>query len=375
MSIEEYFISREYIKPLVTAGDLDALCLHALSLGSHELHITGGECPMMEINNRMYAISPRVCEAGELKELVRNAFSDRRLSNVLSGEEQDVSYDIKKSRDESERFRVNISAGFRHGDSISLAMRSIPTSIPTCEKIGLPRELVDECNAVERGVIVMAGATGTGKSTTMAALIKERLVNGGRSERFYSAEAPVEFLHNYEPSNQSTILQAEIGIHVQSFRVAVRNILRRNTSLFLLGETRDKETVEALMRAGIVGPLAYTTVHATSVSTIIPRMIGEFKSEERDAALSLVVNGVKVFCAQALLVRNDGSRVACREYLIVSNEVRSILEKATPTDVEEVVGGLLRTHGVSMFQCAQELYERGEIDNAQLRAVEREYGG
>ena len=375
MSLDQYMMPDRLIAPLISKSDLERVCLHAVDCGAHEIQITGGEPPLIVVGKAQWPLSERPIGPDEVKELVRAAFGDRRYQEVLGGEPQDCSFVVRRGRDQSDRFRVNISSGYRLGESISLGMRRIPNDIPAAEALGLPPDLVDYCTELQRGAIIFAGATGTGKSTSMAALIKHRLMHGGRCERFYSAEAPIEFVHDYKPPNPSTMLQAEVGKDIKSFAAGVRNILRRNTTLFLVGETRDAETTEALLRGASVGPLTYTTCHATNVPTIIPRLFGEFERAARDAAISLIVGGTRLYVAQTLLNKKGGGMVACREYLkVTSAEVADALETKTQENAKTRMKEILAEYGVSMPSSAEDLFNQGLIEQEELDHVRREYG-
>lgn len=373
MSIEKYFIEGGIQGPFSTREDMEKMSLHAVNSGAHELYITGGEQPYLLHGKDMWPMAPRTISISEIKDAVRSTFGDRRLQGVLGGQPQDFAWEVSTGRNSSERFRVNISSGYRYGSSIGIVLRAIPSVIPTVTDLGIPEELVKFNLNVERGAVFMAGVTGSGKSTTIASLIKDRIMRGGRCEKVYTAESPVEFLHNYETTLPCTVLQAEIGPDIDTFSGSVRNILRRNTSLFLLGETRDAVTVEALLRAAVVGPLVYTTCHANSVSKAIPRLIGEFPNSERDAALSLIIAGSRLFCAQTLLRRKGGGMIACHEYLEVTEEVRMILDKANQETIERVVKSVLATHGVPMLTSAKKHYEAGLITEKEYEMVCREY--
>lgn len=371
---DKYFMDRDPALPFTGRKDLEELCRHAIHNGSHEIHITAGETPFILISKDLFAVGKRDLGISEVKDLVQYAFSERRLQSLLSGEPQDLSFTVPTGRRTSLRFRVNISAGLRCGESISMVLRSIPTEIPSTEEVALPTDLVEYCTSLASGVVIFAGATGTGKSTSMASLIKHRMLNSSIGERFYSAEAPVEFLHNYDTPSGCTMIQAEVGTHIESFATAVRNILRRNTTLFLLGETRDAETVEALMRAGSVGPLAYTTCHANDVVRTIPRLIGVFPMAERESALYNISQGTRLYVAQTLLKRKGGGMVACREYLMPDRQMADQIGLCTPDNVAQLMRELLLERGTTMGCSAQMLLEAGHIDESEREMVRREYG-
>ena len=286
MSLDAYYMPSTMFRALVTKSDLDAMCVHAVEKGGHELQINVNETPYAQIGSDLWSISPRESMAGEMDELVRNAFGDRRMASAHGGEPQDFSYSVKTGRNQYIRFRVNVTAGYRKGDGLCIVMRHIPTNIPDVEDIDIPPVLLRSCTELRDGLVMVSGVTGTGKSTTLASLIKHRLTTSGESEKFCSAEAPVEFLHDYDTPKPCTIQQLEVGSKIPTFEAAVRNILRKSSSIFLLGEARDKVTIEALMHAVDVGPLCFSTCHARSVSETIPRLIGTFPREARDAALS-----------------------------------------------------------------------------------------
>lgn len=372
---ESLYIDEGFLPTLATKDDLFDLCRHAVDIGAYEVRLVGGERPWACINTGLYPMAPRRLTPDELKNVVSETFGARAVADVLGGTPWDPSIQVVRGREEKpDRFRVNITSVYRRGDSIMLVLRYIPSKIPTTTQIGLDEGLVNYINRLENGVVMFVGTTGTGKSTSLASLIKHRLEFGAGSERLVTAEAPVEFVYD-EVDGEQTIAQMEVGRSIGSFSEAIENYLRQNPSMFLLGEARDAETINAALHAGVTGPLVFTTAHANDVAGTIPRLLNSFPPDQKHSAMMSMIDGLNVIVAQKLLpLPDDAGRVAVRETLIITEEVREELRACAPETIGRKVREILRSQGSTMTQAGQKLLEEGVISADVYERLKFTYG-
>ena len=252
-----------------------------------------------------------------------------------------------------------------------IVMRHIPQKIPTLQDIAMPDEITDHAMALDRGVVMFVGAVGTGKSTSMASIIQHRL-QANPSETFVSGEEPIEF--TYDDADAS-VFQMEVGRNIGSFKQSIRNFLRQTPSIYLLGEARDAESIDMVIRAGSVGPLVFTTGHAKDIVSTIPRLVGEYELQERDTALETIIEGLNMIVSQTLVPSVCGTkRVALREYLIMTESVKEALHEATVKTVRSIMREVMRSNGVSMRTAAERAFAEGKISEATLNKTVMAYG-
>ncbi|GFE66950.1 type IV pilus twitching motility protein PilT [Litoreibacter roseus] len=269
------------------------------------------------------------------------------MSLVSAGRALDFSYEKKIDRKRSQRFRVNAVGEQRFGtNGVQITLRVLPDKTPTLEEVGLEEELHDRLEPTS-GIIVVAGATGHGKSTTMAAMTRCHLENAKRSRKIVDLQAPIEYtfrdIDTDTADTPSFISQSEVGIgrNIPNFAEGIRAAMRRAPAIINVGESRDRESMEACIEACLTGHLVNTTTHAGSIAEALRRMAFLFPPEEQAVRSFDLMTSLNMIVWQRLLQRADGKgRIALREYLVFDQRIRSrfldrpVLEWATL--VEEI---------------------------------------
>jgi twitching motility protein PilT len=303
------------------AFDLD-YCLRLLvESGGSDLHLKVPAPPVMRIDGVMRRIENLARLSREDTDGAVLAMLDEpaRLKEFAEENEVDFSYSIPGVA----RFRVN---AFKQRGSTSLVIRAIPVDIQTIDDLKLPpviRELAEE----ERGIVLLTGTTGSGKSTTLAAMIDH--INSTRARHIVTIEDPIEFLHR---DKQSLINQREVGMDTSSFKRALRRVLRQDPDVILIGEMRDEETVHTALSAAETGHLVFSTVHTVDAAETVNRLIDFFPPHQHQQARAMIAGTLKGAVAQRLVPTADGrGRVACCEILRMTGRVRDMITDATQT--------------------------------------------
>jgi len=311
------------------AFDLDFCLRHLVEAGGSDLHLKVPAQPVMRVDGAMRPI-------GHLARLTRED-TDGAVREMLDDPvklqefEEEFEVDFSYSIPGVARFRVN---AFKQRGSTSLVIRAIPVDIRSIDELSLPpviRELAEE----ERGIVLLTGTTGSGKSTTLASMIDH--INGTRARHIVTIEDPIEFLHR---DKQSLINQREVGMDTGSFKRALRRVLRQDPDVILIGEMRDEETVHTALSAAETGHLVFSTVHTVDAAETVNRLIDFFPPHMHQQARAMIAGTLKGAVAQRLVPTADGrGRVACCEILRMTGRVRDMIMDPTQTGrLPEVIG-------------------------------------
>ena len=295
------------------ATKLDPLLKRMVSEGASDLHLSGGQVPRWRLDGSIVALTDQGCLSDtDVYELLEPAIPERSKEAFARSNDADFAYALPGVA----RFRVNI---FRDRGGVGSVLRVIPDKILTVEQLGLPESVLRFCE-LPKGLVVVTGPTGSGKSTTLAAMIDH--INKTRSEHIITLEDPIEFVHD---SKQSLVTHREIGTHSESFSVALRAALRQDPDIVLVGEMRDLETISLAMETANTGHLVFGTLHtATAVSTI-ERIINVFPSSEWSQVRASLADSLKGVVAQTLCKRRDGGRIAGIEILSVNHAMQNMI--------------------------------------------------
>jgi twitching motility protein PilT len=321
-------------------------CLgHLIEKGGSDLHLKVPAPPVMRIDGAMMPIeglSPLSPE--DTERAVREMLHDpEKLAEFADEGEVDFAYSIPGVA----RFRCN---AFRQRGSVSLVIRAIPVSIKTIDELQLPpviRELAEE----ERGIVLLTGTTGSGKSTTLAAMIDH--INSTRRRHIVTVEDPLEFLHE---DKQSIINQREVGMDTGSFKRALRRVLRQDPDVILVGEMRDEETVHTALSAAETGHLVFSTVHTVDAAETVNRLIDFFPPHMHNQVRAMIASTLKGAVSQRLVPTIDGKgRVACCEVLRMTGRVRDMITNPDETGKLPEVIAEGSFYGMQTFD--QHLYE------------------
>jgi twitching motility protein PilT len=283
--------------------------------GASDLHITTGTSPQLRIDGKLHPLRMPPLSPPETKQLCYSVLTDAQKHRFEENNELDLSFSVQKLS----RFRGNI---FIQRGNVSGAFRAIPYTIPNVDDLGLPK-IVAELGEKPRGLILVTGPTGSGKSTTLAAIINK--INQERNEHIVTVEDPIEYLH---PHKGCIVNQREVGADTESFKMALKYILRQDPDVVLIGEMRDLETIEAALTVAETGHLAFGTLHTNSAVQTINRIVDVFPPYQQAqirAQLSFVLEAV---LCQSLLPRANGpGRAMALEVMIPNPAIRNLIRE------------------------------------------------
>ena len=293
---------------------IDAFLKLGTQQGCSDVHLAVGVPPMLRMQGDLLPIRFRDLRAAELEGYIAEILSRSQNEHFARGNDLDFSYVSA----EGGRFRVNV---YRKDTGIGATFRSIPATVPTLEKLALPPVVTRLCD-FHQGMVLVTGSTGTGKSTTLAAMIHH--LNSTRRVNIISLEDPIEFVH---PSKNSQVIQRELGTHIPSFAEGVRAAMREDPDVILVGELRDAETISMAMTAAETGHLVLGTLHTTSAVKTIDRIIDALPVEERQQTKSFLAQSLLAVVTQ-VLVKNAGGhgRRAICEVLMMTKAIAKLIQ-------------------------------------------------
>jgi twitching motility protein PilT len=318
--------------------------------GASDLHITTGSPPRLRIDGKLIPVDHPVLTPADTKNLCYSILTDAQKHRFEENNELDLSFGIKGLS----RFRANI---FMQRGAVAGAFRTIPFGIKTFHELGLP-EIINELVKKPRGLIVVTGPTGSGKSTTLAAMVDR--INEERYDHIITIEDPIEYLHGHK---KSLINQREVNADTSSFKAALKYVLRQDPNVVLIGEMRDLETIEAALAVSETGHLTLATLHTNSAVQTINRIIDVFPSHQQEqirVQLSFVLEGI---ISQQLIPKKTGQgRVLAVEILIPNPAVRNLIREDKIHQIYSIMQtGQARSGMQTMNQSLLELYTKGLI--------------
>jgi twitching motility protein PilT len=299
----------------------------AVRLNASDVHLKAGQPPILRIDGDLAPFPGQAPLSTEDLEEVLNtvgATSPRRVALFHETGELDTAYQLS----DLPRFRVN---AFRQRGDISFAFRVIPARVPTFESLGLPPG-VEKLAGEHRGLVLVTGATGSGKTTTLAAILG--YINQSRRQHIVSIEDPIEILH---PDVNCIVNQREVGIDTESFHEALRRVLRQDPDVILIGELRDMETAETALQAAESGHLVLSTMHTVDAAETVGRYVEFFPALKQPAVRSILAGVLKGVISQRLLPRQGGGRVAAVEVMIANNRIQELIRESKPEYIPEAV--------------------------------------
>ena len=292
---------------------IDAFLKLGLAQGCSDVHLSVGVPPMLRMNGDLMPIKFRELSDTELESYVQEILTNNQKEKLESGRDLDFSY----VSEEGGRFRVNV---FRKQTGFGAVFRFIPGDVPTLEQLNMPPVVTKFCD-YHQGMVLVTGSTGSGKSTTLAAMINH--LNETRSLNIISLEDPIEFVH---PSKNCQVIQRELGTHLTSFADGVRSAMREDPDVILVGELRDAETISMAMTAAETGHLVLGTLHTTSAVKTIDRVIDALPGELREQTKAFLATSLKAVVTQVLCKTPDGhGRRAVLEILVSNRAVAKLI--------------------------------------------------
>ncbi len=294
-------------------GYLDDLLVQMVEVGGSDLHIKAGSRPKIRVNGDLYAVKDLAPMTGDGTEAMLATIMPEHLGTQFA---DTGDADFAFAKDQLGRFRVN---AFRQRGSVAIVMRHVAYGVASIDDLDLPdvvRRLAEE----RRGLVLVTGPTGSGKSTTLAAMVDH--VNRTRACNVITIEDPIEYLHK---DRKASINQREIGLDAQSFPAAMRAAMRQDPDVILVGEMRDEETVGAAIQAAETGHLVFSTLHSTDAAETLNRIIDFFPSGQQTQARSSLASALRGTLAQRLVPSATGGRVPAIEALVVNGRVEQII--------------------------------------------------
>lgn len=314
-----------------------------------DMFITAGFPPAMKVDGKMTPVNSQVLTPQQAREICRSIMNDKQATEFDATNECNFAIGIP----DVARFRVN---AFVQRGSVGLVFRTITSKIPTIDELGLPEVLKDIAMA-KRGLVIFVGGTGSGKSTSLAAMV------GYRNEHSYghiiTIEDPVEFMHNHK---NCVITQREIGVDTDNWQIALKNTLRQAPDVILIGEIRDRETMDYAIAFAETGHLCMSTLHANNTNQAIDRIINFFPEERRHQLLMDLSLNLRAFISQRLLPKIDRiGRVAAIEIMLNSPLIADLIFKGDVHEIKSIIGKS-RELGMQTFdQALFDLHEEGKV--------------
>ncbi len=344
---------------------LDRLLTFIVENNASDLHVSSGLAPRVRIHGEIITIDSE--DIGQMTpDLVMGMIKsmltkESELQDFMDSYEADFSYEIP----DIARFRVNL---FFQSRGPGAVFRVIPAKVLTLEDLGAPAVFGEMVHSIKSGVVLVTGPTGSGKSTTLAAMINE--INVNSKEHILTIEDPIEFVHHPQ---QSLINQREVGAHTKSFANALKAALREDPDVILVGEMRDLETIRLALTAAETGHLVFGTLHTSSAAKTMDRIIDVFPAAEKDMVRAMLSESLRSVISQSLLRRVDGGRIACHEILVSTGAIRNLIRENKVAQIYSAIQ-IGKADGMQTMDDSMEvLLDKGIIssEDAYARAVNK----
>ena len=335
--------------------DITELLAFSAKNGASDLHLSAGLPPMIRVDGDVRRINLPAMEHKEVHALIYDIMNDKQRKDFEEFFETDFSFEVPGVA----RFRVN---AFNHNRGAGAVFRTIPSKVLTMEDLGMGK-VFQKISEMPRGIVLVTGPTGSGKSTTLAAMID--FLNKKEHGHILTIEDPIEFVHT---SNKCLINQREVHRDTKSFENALRSALREDPDIILVGELRDLETIRLALTAAETGHLVFGTLHTTSAAKTIDRIIDVFPAGEKPMVRSMLSESLRAVVAQTLIKRVGGGRVAAHEIMVGIPAIRNLIRE---DKVAQMYSSIQTGQSVGMQtldQCLIELVRKGLISKAQARS-------
>jgi len=329
--------------------------------GASDLHLMAGLPPALRIRGEIERIKYKVLTNDDLRAMLYEITPEQKVKVFEESGDVDFGYEIPGLA----CYRANF---FMQKNGVGAVFREIPSTVMTCEQLGMP-PVVAKLATLPRGMVLVTGPTGSGKSTTLAAIID--VANKNRKDHIITIEDPIEFVH----SSQGCIInQREIGVHTNSFSSALRGALREDPDIILVGEMRDLETMALAVEAATTGHLVFSTLHTSSASKTVDRVIEVFPAQQQPLIRSSLADGLRAVVAQTLFKRKDRKgRVVALEIMIANPAVRNLVREGKIHQIPSMIQTGRKYGMVMLDDSIMELYQKGIIsaDDAYAKANDK----
>ena len=340
---------------------IDELLREMVARKASDLHLSAGACPVLRVHGEMAFLRERpVLTSQHVEALVLSIATEKAERDFVELCDADFAYEVPGLA----RFRVNV---FADRNGTGAVLRQIPMEILSAEQLGLPRACTELC-WLSKGLVVVTGPTGSGKSTTLAAMID--FINQHRSDHIITVEDPVEFVH---PNKKCLVNQREVGQHTKSFKHALRAALREDPDIVLVGEMRDLETISIAIETAETGHLVFGTLHTTTAVSTIDRIVDQFPADRQAQIRVMLSESLKGVIAQMLLPKIGGGRVAAHEILLGSSAVTALIRDGKTFQLPSVMQTSKNLGMVTMNDSLMALVKGGLVEpkQAYVKAVDK----
>lgn len=339
------------------AMHIDDLLRDMLERNASDLHICVGVPPVIRVDGQLMPLNYPKLVASDIQRLMYDILSDEQIRRFEERWELDFSYTVQSVA----RFRVNI---FKDKGAVAAAFRLIPAKIPTIRELGLP-VVLEALTRKPRGLILVTGPTGSGKSTTLAAMINQ--INNERSTHIISIEDPIEYLHSHK---FSIINQRELGQDTKEFAHALRSALREDPDVILVGEMRDLDTMTNAIQAAETGHLVFATLHTSSAAQTVDRIVDAFPAGQQEQIRLMLSNSLEAVLCQQLLPRaGQPGRVCAMEVMIATPAIRNLIREAKSHQIASIIQTSANAGMMTMDQHLCELYQTGVVSFDEVAKV------
>jgi twitching motility protein PilT len=328
---------------------LDALLRVMVEKGASDLHLRCSEPPILRLHGEMHRLDEPPLEPLWLDAMLRSIMPERNRREYSDSNDTDYAYELEGLA----RFRANALKDRRGPAAV---FRQIPATVVTVEQMGISQEVQKLCQ-LNKGLVLVTGPTGSGKSTTLCSLID--LVNRSRSDHVITIEDPIEFVH---PNKKCIITQRQVGVHTGSFKSALRAALREDPDIILVGELRDLETVSIAIETAETGHLVFGTLHTTTAAGTIDRIIDQFPADRQSQIRVMLAESLKGVISQTLCKKIGGGRVAAREVLLSITAVTNLIREGKTFQIPTVMQTSKRLGMVTLNDALLELVDGGLIE-------------
>ena len=333
----------------MTTVNMDRLLEACVTQGASDIHIVTNRPPVLRIDGRLRSLETKVLEPEDTVALMKSITPDRNQQEL----QEEGGTDFGFAYGDKGRFRVSV---FKQKGVISVVLRLIPTTIMTFEEIGLPKICAALCRR-PRGLFLVTGPTGCGKTTTLACMVN--YINQNLDRHIITVEEPIEYYHDHK---QSVINQREVGVDVPSFGEALRRVLRMDPDVILIGELRDLETIEAAVRAAETGHLVFSTVHTTSAAGTITRLIDVFPPNQQEQIRTQLSANLIAVLSQALCPLATGKgRIAAYEFMVVTPAIANLIRENKTYRIDSSIQTGRKLGMQLLDEHLWELYETGKV--------------
>ncbi|MFE8071295.1 type IV pilus twitching motility protein PilT [Marinobacteraceae bacterium S3BR75-40.1] len=335
--------------------DITELLAFSAKQGASDLHLSAGLPPMIRVDGDVRRINLPAMEHKEVHGLIYDIMNDKQRKDYEEFLETDFSFEVPGVA----RFRVN---AFNQNRGAGAVFRTIPSKVLTMEDLGMGQVFKD-VSSVPRGLVLVTGPTGSGKSTTLAAMLD--YINDSRYDHILTIEDPIEFVHD---SKKCLVNQREVHRDTLGFNEALRSALREDPDIILVGELRDLETIRLALTAAETGHLVFGTLHTTSAAKTIDRIVDVFPAEEKSMVRSMLSESLQAVVSQTLLKKTGGGRIAAHEIMIGTSAIRNLIREDKVAQMYSAIqtGGSVGMQ--TLDQCLQNLLQKGLISREAAKA-------